>query len=194
LAPLTLTLAQLPLWATSVLVVFYVLISVVMILAVLIQRPQGGGLSTAFGAGAGSGQTAFGTKIGDALTIFTITVFILFLASSIALVYFLRPADPGNVQPTITSPEGAATLPTGEGDQPSGTTGAAPAQPTGDTPADTTGQPPAETPTDQPAPTGNIPPAENPATDPGNDPGAPSTEPVPEPAGEPTTPPANPGR
>lgn len=99
-----LTLAELPMWAISILVVFYVLVSVVMILAVLIQRPQGGGLSTAFGAGAGSGQTAFGTKIGDALTIFTIVVFLLFLGTSIGLVYLLRPTAPAAQTPAITAP------------------------------------------------------------------------------------------
>jgi len=95
----------LPMWTISLLVVLYVLISVILVLAVLIQRPQGGGLSTAFGAGAGSGQTAFGTKIGDALTIFTIVVFTLFIGASIALVFLLRPGGAVNETPTISAPD-----------------------------------------------------------------------------------------
>lgn len=133
-----LTLAQLPTWAISILVVFYVLVSVIMVLAVLIQRPQGGGLSTAFGAGAGSGQTAFGTKIGDALTIFTIVVFLLFLGSSIGLVYLLRPEAAPTQTPGVTgtesapepSPAGASDATTG-GDTPTGA-GGEPGTPPGD--------------------------------------------------------------
>lgn len=157
-----LTLAQMPLWATSILVVFYVLISVVMILAVLIQRPQGGGLSTAFGAGAGSGQTAFGTKIGDALTVFTISVFVLFLGSSIALVYILRPDEAAPETPAITNPDAPGTgetggTPTGEG---TGTPSPTPVEPTPVEPAPT-GDQPATNP-DTPVSSGGEPPATNP--------------------------------
>jgi len=49
-------------------VVGFVVASTLMVLIVLVQRPQGGGLSDAFGAGAGGGGTAFGAKTGDALT------------------------------------------------------------------------------------------------------------------------------
>ncbi|MEO1511842.1 MAG: preprotein translocase subunit SecG, partial [Planctomycetota bacterium] len=59
----------------SLLVLVFLLVSLVLILVVLIQRPQGGGLSAAFGAG-GGGQTAFGSKTGDALTLFTIGAFV----------------------------------------------------------------------------------------------------------------------
>src|SRR5690606_36556084 len=54
---------------TNLLVVLFLFVCVVLILTILIQRPAGGGLSGAFGSGAGSGQTAFGAKTGDALTI-----------------------------------------------------------------------------------------------------------------------------
>lgn len=162
----TLTLAQLPMWAISLLVVLYVLISVILVLAVLIQRPQGGGLSTAFGAGAGSGQTAFGTKIGDALTIFTIVVFTLFIASSIALVFLLRPDAPTTETPALTAPADTT-----------GTTGEVPAQ----VPVETPSQTPTQNPADAPVPGDGTPPVQPPATQP--------EQPTTEPSNLPTTPP-----
>lgn len=76
-------------------VVGFVLASLLMILIVLVQRPQGGGLSDAFGSGSGggAGATAFGAKTGDALTTGTIGVFLLFLALAIALNFMLRPPE-----------------------------------------------------------------------------------------------------
>lgn len=163
----TLTLAQLPLWSISLLVVLYVLISVVLVLAVLIQRPQGGGLSTAFGAGAGSGQTAFGTKIGDALTIFTIVVFTLFLGASIALVFLLRPDEATTETPSVSAPAETPGTPIDQLPQTPGTEQPAnpnPEQPTGQTPEPTPapapeqpagtgdGTTPAQPPTNEPAP------------------------------------------
>lgn len=79
---------------TGVLVLVFVAVSILMILTVLIQRPAGGGLSGAFGSGAGSGQTAFGTKTGDALTIATITMFVLFLVFAVVLNFMARPHAP----------------------------------------------------------------------------------------------------
>lgn len=189
-----LSLAQLPMWAISILVVFYVLISVIMILAVLIQRPQGGGLSTAFGAGAGSGQTAFGTKIGDALTIFTISVFVLFLGSSIALVYLLRPSEAPAPQPTITAPEGTPLPATGAdtGGETPENSASGEGTPAGDTPPASDAPPPADTPvsSDQPAPAGEPTPTAQPATEPSGagSPPSPGTAPD-QPAGQPQTPP-----
>lgn len=79
-------------WATALLMVLFIGISTLMVLAILIQRPQGGGLSAAFGgSGGGSGQTAFGTKTGDALTWFTISVFTAFLLFGIVLNYATTP-------------------------------------------------------------------------------------------------------
>src|SRR6266478_3522331 len=84
--------------------VVFLAVCLLMVLTVLIQRPQGGGLSGAFGSGAGSGQTAFGAKTGDALTIFTIIVFVLFLSLAVSLNYGYRP--PANVVPAAdTEPE-----------------------------------------------------------------------------------------
>lgn len=85
-------LASLAPWAIGLLVVGFMLISILMILVVLVQKPQGGGLSGAFGASSdGAGQTAFGAKTGDFLTQFTILVFLLFLGASIGLNYAVRP-------------------------------------------------------------------------------------------------------
>ena len=57
-----------------------------MILIILVQRPQGGGLASAFGgAGGGGTDTVFGGRVGDALTIMTVVAFILFLGLAVAL-------------------------------------------------------------------------------------------------------------
>lgn len=85
-----LTLAV-PQFVVGLLVVLFVVISVMMMLIVLIQRPQGGGLSEAFGASSGSNTTAFGAKTGDALTTATIIVFLLFIGFAIGLNYMVRP-------------------------------------------------------------------------------------------------------
>lgn len=92
---------------TNLLVGFFLLVSFAMILLVLIQRPQGGGLSGAFGAGGGgggAGQTAFGTKTGDVLTGATITVFLLFLVFAIVLNFATRPQVPVSNVPGISTP------------------------------------------------------------------------------------------
>jgi len=149
---------------TSLLVVGFVFISVILILVVLIQRPQGGGLSGAFGSGAGSGQTAFGAKTGDALTIATIIMFVVWLGSAVGLVFASRPPASQRNQPAVTAPEGsndqgeegASTEESGEappeaveepGQEP------VPAEPGADTP-------------DKPAPQGEAAPDEQPATPP----------------------------
>ena len=148
----------LPYWVVSLFVFLFLAVCVVLILTVLIQRPQGGGLSGAFGAGGGgSGQTAFGAKTGDALTIATISIFILFLLCAIGLNFAARPAN-------LDTP-GQATVAPVEGDTsadgaPTDTPGDAPGDVPGDLPGDAT--PPADTrdapviddsdvPTDEPA-------------------------------------------
>ena len=77
----------------ALLVVLFLIVSLAMILVVLIQRPQGGGLSGAFGAG-GGGQSAFGARTGDALTISTIVIFVVFMGIAIALNFAVRPPEP----------------------------------------------------------------------------------------------------
>jgi len=153
-------------WATALLMVLFIAISTLMVLAILIQRPQGGGLSAAFGGGsAGSGQTAFGTKTGDALTWFTISVFAAFLLFGILLNYATTPV-------AITAAPAAAT---------SGTSPEAPAA-TQPQPATTTTPPvtpPAEEKSDATSPT-STPPATAPATSPASPaPSSPTPAPAP---------------
>jgi preprotein translocase subunit SecG len=117
---------------TNLVVVFFLVICVAMILIVLIQRAQGGGLSGAFGAGgggAGAGQTAFGTKTGDVLTWGTVTIFFIYLVTAIGLNFVARPSTAGAPQsPVLVSPEQAgdpeleqpAPMPDAEGEPPRG--------------------------------------------------------------------------
>lgn len=152
-------------WMGSLLAVLFLLVSVVLVLTILIQRPQGGGLSGAFGSGTSAGQTAFGTKTGDALTVFTIVVFVVFVLSAVGLNFVLRPAE---------APTGVDARGTGPGapiEVPAGSTPAAPA----------TGTPATEVPATQPstapgaeapaAPASESPAAESPATPPSEVPG-----------------------
>lgn len=99
----TLAMSQ---WIVALLVVAFLFVCVLLILIILIQKPQGGGLAGAFGSGAasGSGQTVFGARTGDALTIGTISVFVLYLLVAIGLNYAIRPTTQGPLVPTAGSP------------------------------------------------------------------------------------------
>jgi protein translocase SecG subunit len=71
---------QVPTWVPPILTVALLLASVFLICLVLIQRGKGGGLAGAFG-GSG-GQSAFGSRAGDAftkITIYTALVWILLI-------------------------------------------------------------------------------------------------------------------
>jgi preprotein translocase subunit SecG len=156
----------------ALLLVFFLIISLVMILIVLVQRPQGGGLSGAFGgSAAGSSQTAFGARTGDVLTLVTIGIFVIFLVTAVALNYMVGPPAP--VNPTAGGANGApppattapATTPLGDGgEQP--TEQPATTEETGETttpaeqPAEQPTEPPAETPTETPTETPSEPPAQ----------------------------------
>lgn len=96
---LTLGMSQV---VAAMLIALFLVVCVLLILIVLIQRPQGGGLSGAFGAGGGSGQTAFGAKTGDALTIATIGMFILYLVLAVGLQFAARPGS-GPAPAAVTS-------------------------------------------------------------------------------------------
>jgi protein translocase SecG subunit len=71
-------------WLFPTLVVLFAIISLAMVLIILVQRPQGGGLASAFGGG-GNQDTAFGGRTGDALTIATVSTFALWLLVAIGL-------------------------------------------------------------------------------------------------------------
>jgi preprotein translocase subunit SecG len=99
------------------------IISAAMVLIILVQRPQGGGLAGAFGgAGGGGTDTVFGGRVGDALTWGTIICFSLWLLFAIGL----------NLAPTGAAPaalpEGGVSTPISEVPASEGTT-PAPAEP-----------------------------------------------------------------
>ncbi len=84
----------------SILTVLFILSSVVLVLVILVQRPQGGGLAQAFGGASGGGSdTAFGGRTGDVLTYITMGSFAFYLLVAIAL----------NVIDNSTSTPGTAT-------------------------------------------------------------------------------------
>ncbi|MFG0260036.1 MAG: preprotein translocase subunit SecG [Phycisphaerales bacterium JB041] len=101
LGMLTLGASQIVVGALTVLFLFC---SVLLILTVLIQRPQGGGLSGAFGGGGGAGgETAFGARTGDALTMATIGFFVLWLVIAVGLVLYMTPRTTPPAGPAATS-------------------------------------------------------------------------------------------
>ncbi len=161
-------------WLNASLIVAFLFLSVLMILIVLIQRPQGGGLSGAFGSAAGSGQTAFGARTGDALTIATVGIFVVFLVTAAALNHTIRPPKAGKPTTTLTAPASAPGAAPAPGAEPAPVTPAdAQPAPAGDgvgvpmpVPADSA-EAPAPTPV-QPAPTEQ--PAANPAQQPATPP------------------------
>ncbi|MSR68966.1 MAG: preprotein translocase subunit SecG [Phycisphaerales bacterium] len=70
----------------SILIVLFILSSVVLVLVILVQRPQGGGLAQAFGGASGGGSdTAFGGRTGDVLTYITMGSFAFYLLVAIGL-------------------------------------------------------------------------------------------------------------
>lgn len=137
---------------TGALFLLFIVASIFLILAVLVQKPQGGGLAGAFGSGAGSGQTAFGARTGDALTVMTIIMFVFFLASGIALGVAIRPSKVDPLAPKVSGTSKPADKPAD-----------APAE----KPADKPAEKPAADSTPAPSPT-TPPPAPAPAPAPAN--------------------------
>lgn len=154
-------------WITSVLFVLFLGSCLLLMLTVLIQKPQGGGLAGAFGSGAGSGQTAFGTRTGDALTVATIAMFVIFIVLAILLNYAARPEGLQAVSGAsgTSAPEKAAEKASEK----------APAEQPATTPAATT-TPATSAPAATPAPATQAP-AATPVTEPATNP-APSTPPA----------------
>ncbi len=168
----------LAMWIKGLLSVGFLFVCIILILTVLIQRPSGGGLSGAFGSASGSGQTAFGAKTGDALTIFTIVMFVLFVLSAIGMKFVTSPQGPAP-PPGITS--GDTTVPA-DADTPSepADVGGPARPPEGTPPVQGPGLPEA----DPESPEGEAP-SEPEATEPGADPTTPTdpTDPDPEATG-----------
>ena len=135
-------------FGTTIVTILLTAVSVMLIGLVLLQKNRGSGLSGAFG-GVG-GNTAFGTKTGDVLTVITVAFTALFLVLSVIGVYVFVPAK------LVTAP--AATLMPD-----AGTTGGDAAPLTdGSTPVDAGSATPAQS--DETAPAGSAappPPAES---------------------------------
>lgn len=136
-------------WAnfgTVLLILAFLFTCLLLMLAVLIQKPQGGGLAGAFGSGAGSGQTAFGAKTGDALTVATIIIFVAWLGVAVGLNFAMKRGD--------VTPMPMATAPADKGspaDKPAPES--KPATPENRPAAPPGSAPPAGTSTPPPAPT-----------------------------------------
>ncbi len=155
-----------PGWLVGIIIALFLFVCVILVLAVLIQKPQGGGLASAFGGGASAGQTAFGTKTGDALTVVTISVFTLYLLLAIVLNYAAQPqvispepqAEGTSVPADGATPPAEGTTPPADGAAtPAGTAPEAPASAPATTP-EAPATPPAApaaaaAPTPPPAPT-----------------------------------------
>ncbi|MBL9119493.1 MAG: preprotein translocase subunit SecG [Phycisphaerae bacterium] len=131
----------------------FVVVSGALVLIILVQRPQGGGLATAFGGAGGGNDTAFGGRTGDALTVATVGGFFVYLVVAIGLNIADTSASAVVPDPAITAP--AET--TEDGSTPSGETapkeGAANNSPASGAPAAVTPPttPPATQPTTPPA-------------------------------------------
>ncbi len=70
-------------WIATILFGF---VALVLVLIILVQRPQGGGLAGAFGgAGGSSTETVFGGRVGDALTYATVAAFVVYIGMAIGL-------------------------------------------------------------------------------------------------------------
>jgi protein translocase SecG subunit len=154
IAPLSTLAFTWPGWLVGIIIALFLFVCVILVLAVLIQKPQGGGLASAFGGGASAGQTAFGTKTGDALTVVTISVFALYLLLAIILNYAAQPQVVSSEPQAegTTAPAETPAAPADGAAAPAATppADAAPAAPTGEQPA---APAPAETAPAAPAPT-----------------------------------------
>ncbi len=92
------------LWVATVV---FIVVSGIMVLVILVQRPQGGGLAGAFGGAGGAGtETVFGGRVGDALTYTTVTAFVIWLGLAIVLNLLdtSRPAGPLPTAAAATAP------------------------------------------------------------------------------------------
>ena len=139
-------------WAIVLATVAFLFVCLLLCLIVLIQRPQGGGLSAAFGAGGGSGPTAFGAKTGDALTLATVGIFVFFLVGAVGLNFAIRPDEE---RPAAVATEEGASETAGGAGAPSQTppVGETPSLPVDETPSETNAP---DTPVD-PVPEGETP-------------------------------------
>jgi protein translocase SecG subunit len=80
----------------------FLIVCILLIIVVLLQKGRGGGLSGAFGGGAGS--SAFGTRTGDVFTWVTIVLTGLFLVLAIITALTVRPPMGKVAMPTFDPP------------------------------------------------------------------------------------------
>jgi preprotein translocase subunit SecG len=117
----------------NTMIIGFALVSLLMMLIILIQKPRGGGLAGAFGGAGGGAQSAFGGKTGDALTIATIVFFLLYISLAMGLTWATdRPAAPPvETETTAPAEDGSANPESNPGttDQPVDT-GSQPVDPT----------------------------------------------------------------
>jgi preprotein translocase subunit SecG len=153
-------------WVFNLGLMLFLIVCFLLILMVMIQKPQGGGLSAAFGASSGSGQTAFGTKTGDALTVATILLFVVWLVVAMALNVMTKPdRSSGPAAPAAPANTPASTPANSPAGTPSNPPANTPASAPANTPAGTPSSGPEATPPANPAPT---PPANSGSTPPAN--------------------------
>jgi preprotein translocase subunit SecG len=119
-----------------ILTTLFIVVSIALVLIILVQRPQGGGLTGAFGGGGGT-DTAFGGRTGDALTVATITAFAIYLLIAIGLNITSNMARDAVAQPEAetATPADGGTMPAPAPATTDGTTTPAPAPATTDAPA-----------------------------------------------------------
>ena len=116
-----------------ILTVVFLIVSIGLILFILVQRPQGGGLAGAFGgAGGGGTDTAFGGRTGDVLTVGTVGAVCIYLTLAIVLNIIDNPSATADVSGTTA-------------ETPAETSTEAPATEAPSTDAGTTATPPAST-------------------------------------------------
>jgi preprotein translocase subunit SecG len=110
--------------AFFVLTFLFILVSVVMILIILAQRSQGGGLAGAFGGAGGGTDTVFGGRVGDALTWATVVAFALYLLLAVSLNKVeSNPRAVQTAQPeAVEAAPGMPAGPEGLAEEPAGTT------------------------------------------------------------------------
>lgn len=102
----------------SVLAILFAIVSFLMMLIILVQKPKGGGLSGAFGGAGGSESAFMGARVGDFLTIVTASAFVVFVLLAMGLTWTTTPeavVDDVTIVETIsTTPQPAASPSEGE--------------------------------------------------------------------------------
>ena len=94
-------------FAMKIVAIIFVICALLLVLIVLVQKGKGGGLSSAFGGASGAGGL-MGSKTGDFLTWFTISLVGLFLILAVVMAKWYKPTT-GDFGAQPTPPPTAAT-------------------------------------------------------------------------------------